>query len=402
MKRIFFLIISILTLTSAYSSPNTSNTFKLNYNVESYGKDPGATPEQVAARLEALGSEIDLRYNSEVQKYIDTYVKQAYGRKKVTSLLVLSAYYMPIFEQALKEAGLPTELKYLPVIESGLDPKATSRQGAAGLWQFVPVAAKGYDMKIGTGIDERRDPYISSEKACKMLKDLYNKFGDWTLVLAAYNSGPGTVQKALKRAGGDRSKHTFWTISSYLPAETRKYVPMFIAMTYIMSYYGEHNIPAVAIAQPFTSDTVKMTSKVNLRTIASTVGVSVEDLRTLNPHFRTDVVTPMPGRPCNLILPTANAQEYKQKLGHPIEETKIYTESAPAEKKDVKKSEAKPERPRRQSQYAYDNKPSQMMPNTYVRTRRTEDSSRRKRKDGNEDTDITKLSSDSNDNNTNN
>lgn len=311
MKRLFFVLVSLSLIFTAYSKGNTANTPNFAYTIESYGKDPGATPEEVEQRLQDLNASVEMRYNKEVQKYIDMYMKT--GRKQLTSLLVLSSYYLPIFEDALREAGLPEELKYIPVIESGLNAKATSKHGAGGLWQFMPIAARGYDLKITSAIDERRDPYLSSDRACKMFKDLYDKFGDWSLAIAAYNCGPGTVLKALKRAGGDRSQHTFWTISSYLPAETRKYVPLFIAMNYVMNYYQEHDIPEVPIVDPFTTGTVLITKKTTLRQVAKNADVTVEELRILNPQYRTDVIPGTEGRPCNLILPSHKIAEYKEK-----------------------------------------------------------------------------------------
>lgn len=362
MKRLFILVFTLISLTStAFSKQSTNNPFDMKYNIESYGQDPGASPEVVRARLEALPTEIEMRYTSEVHSYIDRYMK--YGRKQITSLLVLSSYYMPIFEQALAEAGLPDELKYLPIIESNLNAKATSKAGAAGLWQFMPIAARGYDMKITSGLDERRDPYLSSERAAKLLKDLYNRFGDWSLAIAAYNCGPGTVQKALKRAGGDKSKHTFWTISSYLPAETRKYVPLFIAMNYVMNYYTEHEVPQVTIDQPFTTDTVRVSDRVTFKKIASTVDVTVEELRKLNPQYTSDVVPATTSRPCNVILPTDMAYEYKVKLGRTPE---VKT----AQVADKPKDDKKQNRTRKMRETAYESIPDPSMPNTYIRVRK--------------------------------
>ena len=188
--------------------------------------DTGASDEEIRQRLAALPTVIDMPYNPVVKSYIEHFTKK--GRKQVAALLGLSQYYMPIFEQALEEADLPLELKYLPVIESGLDPTATSRHGAAGLWQFIIATAKGYDMEVSSLVDERRDPYISSAKAAQMLKDLYANYGDWSLAIAAYNCGQGTVNKALVRAGATPGTHDFWDIYYYLPEETRGYVPMFI------------------------------------------------------------------------------------------------------------------------------------------------------------------------------
>lgn len=270
--------------------------------------DPGATEKQIKDRLAALPTVIDMPYNSIVKQYIEKYTKK--GRRQVTALLGLSSYYMPIFEQALEEAGLPLELKYLPVIESALDPNATSKSGAAGLWQFVLVAARGYDMEVNSLIDERRDPYISSERACRMLKDLYNTYGDWSLAIAAYNCGPGTVNKALARAGGDRSSHDFWSIYNYLPSETRGYVPAFIAANYVMTYYPEHNIYPVLATKPLVTDTIHLVQRVHFNQISAVLDIPVDELRVLNPQFRADIIPASDARPCNLILPSQQVHAY--------------------------------------------------------------------------------------------
>lgn len=264
--------------------------------------DPGATPDEIRARLEALPTVIEMPYNSIVHSYIERYTKK--GRKQLTALLGLSSYYMPIFEQALEEAGLPLELKYLPVIESALDPNATSKHGAAGLWQFMLAPARGYDMEVSSLVDERRDPFISTEKACCLLRDLYSTYGNWSLAIAAYNCGPGTVNKALARAGGDPGTHDFWSIYYYLPAETRGYVPMFIAANYVMTYYPEHNIAPVLITKPLITDSVHLTTRVHFNQIAAVLDIPVEELRILNPQFRADIIPASADHPYHLILPS--------------------------------------------------------------------------------------------------
>lgn len=319
MKHLFFILISLFYIsTAAFADPdpNVSNTFNANLSTFSIGSDPGTTtPEQIKARLAAINTDIELRYDATVQSQIDTYLKQAHGRKRLASLLNLASYYFPIFEKAIKDAGLPEELKYLPIIESGLKAKAKSHMGAGGLWQFMPATARGYDMTVNSTLDERSDPYVSSEKACVYLKKLYNQFGDWGLAIAAYNCGGGTMQKAIRRAGGDASQHNFWTVCNYLPAETRKYVPKFIAMTYIMTYYTEHGMPKVTVANPLTTDTIRVNEKGSLKNVASMVNLPIEDVKNLNPHFTTDVIPATTKKPCTLILPTAHAREYKIQLG---------------------------------------------------------------------------------------
>ena len=185
----------------------------------------------IRERLAKLPTLIEMPYNQIVRSYIDRYTQR--GRAQVAALLGLNLYYMPIFEQALEQNGLPLELKYLPVIESGLDPNAVSKHGASGLWQFMIGTAKGMGLEVSSLVDERRDPYASSAKAAQYLKDLFSTYGDWPLAIAAYNCGPGTVNKALRRAGGDSKNLDFWAIYYYLPEETRGYLPMFIAANYV-------------------------------------------------------------------------------------------------------------------------------------------------------------------------
>lgn len=264
--------------------------------------DPGATDDEIRQRLAALPTVIEMPYNPIVKSYIERFTKN--GRKQLTALLGLSSYYMPIFEQALEEAGLPLELKYLPVIESGLDPTATSRHGAAGLWQFIIGSAKGYGMEVNSLVDERRDPYVSTEKACQMLRDLYDTYGDWSLAIAAYNCGPGTVNKALVRAGGDIKGHDFWSIYYYLPEETRGYVPMFIAANYAMTYYPEHDISPVLITKPLITDTIHLSRPVHFNQISAVLDIPVEELRLLNPQFRADMIPASAQRSYDLILPS--------------------------------------------------------------------------------------------------
>ena len=377
MKRLFLIVICLTTLFTSYSkSKQKANTPSLFDNVkyelvQAEGPDGGSNPELIKARLEKISGNMEMRYTQEVQDVIDSYLK--YNRKQITNLLLRSAYYMPIFEEALKEAGLPEELKYLPIIESGLNPKATSPVGAGGLWQFMPIAAKGYDMAITSTIDERRDPYLSSERACRLLKDLYKRFGDWGLALAGYNAGPGTVLKALKRAGGDPKSHNFWTISSYLPKETRKYVPKFIAMTYLMTYYGEHAIAGVMVQDNLATGVVKVTEKTSLKKMAQELDVKVEDLRLWNPQFKGDVVPGTASRPCNIVVWKETAYAYNV-LGGKSEnqgnKDAVAENNATKNQNGNKTDEKKEKRDNKMllSNDKYVNIPSESMPGTAVRT----------------------------------
>lgn len=236
-------------------------------------------------RLSRLPNVMEMPYNEIVQKFIDRYTGRL--RHSVSYMLGASNFYIPIFEEALEAYGLPFELKYLPVIESALNPKATSHAGAAGLWQFMVATGKQYGLEINSLIDERRDPIKSSYAAAHYLKDLYNIFGDWSLVIAAYNCGPENINKAIHRADGQAD---YWKIYPYLPRETRGYVPAFIAANYVMNYYCEHNICPMRTTLPAKTDTVVVSKDVHLKQIADVCGIDIEELRTLNPQYRRDIV----------------------------------------------------------------------------------------------------------------
>lgn len=236
-------------------------------------------------RLSRLPNVMEMPYNEIVQKFIDRYTGRL--RHSVSYMLGASNFYIPIFEEALEAYGLPLELKYLPVIESALSPKATSHAGAAGLWQFMVATGKQYGLEINSLIDERRDPIKSSYAAAHYLKDLYNIFGDWSLVIAAYNCGPENINKAIHRADGQAD---YWKIYPYLPRETRGYVPAFIAANYVMNYYCEHNICPMRTTLPAKTDTVVVSKDVHLKQIADVCGIDIEELRTLNPQYRRDIV----------------------------------------------------------------------------------------------------------------
>lgn len=259
-------------------------------------------------RLSKMNTIIEMPFNQIVRSYIDRYT--AKGRASVSTLLGLSLYYMPIFEQALEERGLPLELKYLPIIESGLNPNAVSRSGAAGLWQFMLATGKGLDLEISSLVDERRDPYKSSQKAADYLKSLYDTYGDWSLAIAAYNCGPGTVNKAMRRAGGEAKSHDFWSIYYYLPQETRGYVPMFIAANYVMTYYPFHNISPVLATKPLITDTLMIADRVHFEQISNVLDIPIDELRVLNPQFRADIIPGCPERRYTLVLPSQQIHAY--------------------------------------------------------------------------------------------
>lgn len=260
-------------------------------------ENPEYAPEVYMDRLKRMPTAIEMPWNEVVQKFIDRYTGRL--RRSVTFMLGASNFYMPIFEQALEVYGLPLELKYLPVIESALNPNAVSPVGAGGLWQFMNATGKRYGLKINSMIDERRDAVKSSYAAAHYLSDLYNIFGDWSLVIAAYNCGPGNINKAIQRSGGKRD---YWEIYPYLPSETRGYVPAFIAANYVMTYYCEHNICPMLTKLPVQTDTIMLYRNLHFEQIAQVLGIDIKELRTLNPQYRRDIITGY-SEPTDLRLP---------------------------------------------------------------------------------------------------
>ncbi len=251
-------------------------------------------------RLQKIPSLFELVYNPIVKRYIELYTQKR--RKQLSYMLGIGNYYYPIFEHALDALGLPIELKYLPVIESALNPRAYSCVGASGLWQFMYGTGKIYGLQGNSLIDERRDPIKSTNAAARFLRDLYKMYGDWSLVIAAYNCGPGNVNKAMRRAGG---KKDYWAIYPYLPKETRGYVPAFIAATYAMTYYKEHNICPARVEMPYVCDTVMLSEKMHLQQVADVLEIDIETLRNMNPQYRKDII-PGNGQSYTLCLPQKN------------------------------------------------------------------------------------------------
>lgn len=251
-------------------------------------------------RLKRIPAVMDMTYNDIVQKYIDQYT----GRLRHSVSYMLGAYnfYVPIFEDALMLHQIPLELKYLPVIESAFNPRARSRVGAAGLWQFMPATGKRYGLEINSLVDERCDPIKASYAAAKYLKDLYDIFNDWTLVIAAYNCGPNNIIKAIHRAGGE---HDYWKIYPYLPRETRGYVPAFIAANYAMNYYTDHNILPMHVNMSTNTDTIIVNNDVRMEKIASLCNIDINELRALNPQYSTSLIPGYKMR-CTLRMPQKN------------------------------------------------------------------------------------------------
>ena len=258
----------------------------------------GAVPDSVyTRRLRDLASPIQLPYNSIVRGYINRYTDSRYGT--ISRILGMSQYYFPLIEDELLKEGLPIELRALPIIESALSTTATSPMGAVGLWQFMPATGKSYGLEINSFVDERRDPVQATRAACRYLKDLYSIYHDWTLAIAAYNCGPGNVNKALARAGGGT---TFWDIYEYLPRETRGYVPAFVGASYAYAYHQQHGIQSENPPMPLATDTIRVTRLLHLGQVASTLDIPIETLRTLNPQYKMDII-PATIKSYTLVLP---------------------------------------------------------------------------------------------------
>lgn len=264
---------------------------------ESSSENPVFDKEVYISRLSRLPNVIEMPYNDIVRQFIDHYCTKLRG--SVSYMLGANNFYVQIFEEALESYQLPIELKYLPIIESGLKPDARSHAGAAGLWQFMIGTGKLYGLEVNSLVDERLDPVKASFAAARYLKDLYKIFGDWTLVIAAYNCGPGNVNKAITRAG---NKRDYWQIYPYLPKETRGYVPAFIAANYVMNYYCEHNICPMNSTLPAYTDTIYVNRDVHFNQITAMCNVKPDEVEALNPQYRTGLI-PGSKQPSILRLP---------------------------------------------------------------------------------------------------
>ncbi len=258
------------------------------------------------ARLQALPFVVEVPYNSLVRRYILRYIK--HSPRQLAALQQRKQYYFPLFEDVLGRYGLPYELCYLPVIESALNPQAHSPMGAAGLWQIMPSTGKKYGLEINSLVDERMDPLRSTEAACRFLQVLYNIFGDWNLAIAAYNCGPGNVNKAIHRASGKRD---FWSIYEYLPRETRGYLPIFIAAAYVMNYADLHGICPADGDMTMLVDTIMTDQRQHFKQIADNLDVSIAELRRLNPQYARDILPG--GKMYALCLPIDKTGAYVDK-----------------------------------------------------------------------------------------
>lgn len=256
-------------------------------------------------RLRALMVPFGLPFNDVIKRYIVVYTQKR--QKTMSRILGLAQYYFPMFEEELARQGMPLELRMLPVIESALSPTAVSRVGATGLWQFMYQTGKNYKLEITSFVDQRRDPMLATQAACQYLKDLYALYNDWTLAIAAYNCGPGNVNKAIKRAGANAK--TYWDIYNYLPRETRGYIPSFIAATYAYVYSKQHNIEPQVPPVPLSTDTIVINKLTHFEQISSSIGTPMETLRLLNPQYKLDII-PALEKPYTLTLPQQDIMKY--------------------------------------------------------------------------------------------
>lgn len=296
---------SLLDVWHTMSLEQSEKRYFEPFSAVTEGEENMAVDSLYRSRLQDLVSPVHLPYNYIVRDYINYYFTNRWS--PLSRVLALSKFYFPIFEQELLAADMPVELKTLAIIESNLSPLAASRAGAVGLWQFMPATGKNLGLEINSLVDERSDIVLSTRAACRFLKDLYNMFGDWTLALAAYNCGPGNVNRAIARAGSDAK--SFWDIYDYLPRETRGYVPKFIAATYAYNYHKLHGVEAGTTPECISIDTVMVHRTMHLGQVASTLNIPLETLRMLNPQYKIDII-PAARKPYALRLPTRYTTEF--------------------------------------------------------------------------------------------
>lgn len=272
------------------------------------------------SRLKMILSPVPLPYNDIVKRYIIAYTTK--NKTLMCRVLGRSQYYFPMIEEELDRAGLPLELRMLPVVESALTPSARSHKQAVGLWQFILPTGKRYGLEITSFIDQRREPVAATRAAVSFLGDLYKIYGDWLLVLAAYNCGPGNVDKALKRAGSEAK--SFWDIYAYLPKETRGYVPSFIGATYAYYYHRQHNLTPDDCPMPLAVDTIQVNRVMHFDQITSTIGTSKEMIQALNPQYIRDIVPAVGGKTYSLILPISDMSKYVENEQEILDKDMVY------------------------------------------------------------------------------
>ena len=297
--------------TQAFSQESrTSNSGQLEVVLPNYHYEyiPDFTYEEVAERIEKMESEMDFELNDRVFSFIQYFTVR--NREYMKMVLARKEQYFPMYEETMKDYGMPVEIQHLSIIESGLDPKIKSHMGAMGLWQFMPATGREYGMEVNPDIDDRMDPEKSTKAAAKYLKALYKMFGNWEVALAAYNCGPGNVRKAIRHSGG---KNTFWGIYDYLPKETRSYVPQFQAMLYILNHLEEHNLHLEEPSYPMEYEQLNFDKTFQLKTLASLTEVCLKDLEKLNPSIKQGRV-PESHRSMSIRIPKSKAFFIKENL----------------------------------------------------------------------------------------
>ena len=301
---------SILALWRATSTVEYYNEYFNNFLNASENIDTAIQSDNLDSvyveRLNALMSPIPLEYNRDVRTAIDRYTSKSFA-----TIMGYAYYYFPMLEEELILAGMPVELRALAIVESGLNPKAVSRMGAKGLWQFMPSTGKEYGLEINSLVDERCNPRLATRAACRYLKNMYNLYGDWTLAIASYNCGPGNVNKAIVRAGGNPKNYqgSFWDVYAGLPRETRSYVPLFMGATYTFAYHKAHGIEFPTPPMPLAVDTVMITRPLHLEQVSSTIDVSLELLQMLNPEYIISII-PATSKAYPLTLPTERITDF--------------------------------------------------------------------------------------------
>ena len=320
MKRLFVSVFLLCSLNAVNAAPklfrDSSRTFVQSRDgVQDTIMVPVLNAAQVSPyqgsifkrRLDSIQKEVPLDYNAYVQSYIDTYTTGS-QRESLGRIIGLTKYYFPIYEKVFHDAGIPEEIKYLSIVESQLNPYAVSRVGATGPWQFMGTTAKIYGLNMDTYVDERRDPIQSSYAAAAYLKDAYQQFGDWLTAIASYNCGKSNVLRAIEQANGATD---FWSIRQYLPAETRGYVPAYIAVTYVMNYYRKYNIvPQTCNLTTIKTDTVLVNKFISLNSVARVLNISLAQLTQLNPSYKVMVINGSPSAPKTLVIPQSAKEKY--------------------------------------------------------------------------------------------
>ncbi len=320
---------SLLAEWRERQAADSFEAFQRDYIVADSIFESGSQPDSIyIERLMKLASPVNLPFNSVTKQYIERYINTRYGT--INRILSLAQYYFPFIEQELTLRGIPVEFRAMPIIESALSSTAVSRAGAVGLWQFMPATGKAYGLEVNSLVDERRDPVASTKAACEYLLDMYKIYGDWTLVIASYNCGPGNVNKALARSGV-KEGGTFWDVYHHLPRETRGYVPAFVGASYAYAYHQQHQIEFEESPLPLATDTLHINRIMHLGQVSETLEIPIETLRELNPQYIKDII-PATKREYSLRLPQQYITKYieQEEMIHSKDSTYLKEYISPA------------------------------------------------------------------------